>query len=371
MSLSRLAYIPPELKLLTYSEFHPHDLLSISHVSQFWRSLVLGDKRWTEWFNLLSTESEETAEAFLSRLKVLDLVSKRAIVTLCFYNKCSGCAEHTTDIFLPLLKRVCVKCRRGEEYAVIAFSSALATYALKESDLGDVLILHWEATERGMGILSKAKLLSQTAVKEIAIQKYGGEANLTTHLEAKRAAARTAYDKRIAEYTAAIEERERLFAAGNIAAAEAVGIGEKNKRIPKSRPALPPILKSSETSPFYQQFVLFQSGFLSFEAGDVSLRKLVHCRLCIMMENLRVDEEKSLWDYTSEWKHPGMMPAENLARHRLEAHYDREDAECLSNCQENREGRCAICLNVSAIFIAREFGSEFSDDEDEDGSPDS
>ncbi|KAJ7631802.1 hypothetical protein B0H17DRAFT_535405 [Mycena rosella] len=103
MALACLAFMPPELQLLTYSEFHPQDLLSISHVSKFWRSLALEDKRWNEWFNLISTD-DETAEAFLSRYRVLDLIPKRAIVTLCFYTKCLECAGYTTDIFLPLLQ---------------------------------------------------------------------------------------------------------------------------------------------------------------------------------------------------------------------------------------------------------------------------
>ncbi|KAJ7916873.1 hypothetical protein B0H13DRAFT_2658116 [Mycena leptocephala] len=413
MALSRLASMPPELKLLTCapslrvancdsespsstiydpssdSEFHPHDLLSISHVSKFWRSLVLEDRRWNEWFDLISTESEGTAEAFLSRYKVLTSIPKRAIVTLCLYNKCSGCSEYTTDIFLPLLKRVCVKCRRDKKYAVISVSSALATYDLKEADLGDVLVLsvishslkvkvahkcvpplcsHWEETNpqtnKRMGLFSKAKLMSESVVKEIAIQKHGSEANLAVRLEHKRTAARTAYDKRVAEYTAAIQERARLTADGNLTAAAAVGIGKTNKRIPKSRPALPPILKASGTPPFYQNFVLFQFGFLAVGGGRLSLRNLVRCRLCILMENLREADWNSIGCYEFKWTNPGVMPPELVGHHREKVHYDRERVECRSGCEDHHEGRCDICLNASAVWLEREHGMAWTDEED-------
>jgi hypothetical protein len=33
-------------------EFDPLDLLSVSHVSKFWRSLALEDKRWDAWFDV-------------------------------------------------------------------------------------------------------------------------------------------------------------------------------------------------------------------------------------------------------------------------------------------------------------------------------
>jgi hypothetical protein len=80
---------------LSDSDFHPHDFFSISHVSKFWRFLVLDDKRWNQWFDvrtaraaiarpdsldtlqLISTESGGTAAAFLSRHKVLDMIPKR------------------------------------------------------------------------------------------------------------------------------------------------------------------------------------------------------------------------------------------------------------------------------------------------------
>ncbi|KAJ6532904.1 hypothetical protein DFH09DRAFT_131479 [Mycena vulgaris] len=202
MALSRIASMPTELKLLTYAELHPHDLLSISHVSKFWGSIVLEDKRWNEWFALLSTDTE-TAAAFLSRHKILDLIPRRAIVTLCFYTKCSGCASHTTDISLPLLQRVCLNCRRDEKWATISLSSALTTYDLNEKELGDLLILHWEevdpAVKKKLGMFYKAKLMSELAVTESAIQKHGGEANLATHLEGKKATIRAAYEERIAD----------------------------------------------------------------------------------------------------------------------------------------------------------------------------
>jgi hypothetical protein len=114
-------------------------------------------------------------------------------------------------------------------------------------------------------------------------------------LESKKAAACIAYDKRIAKNTAATQERRRLTADGNAAAAGAVVIGKTNKHIPKSRPAVPPILKTSATPPFCQDFVLFQFGFLSVDAsGLLSLRRLIHCGLCVIMENLQEGDWKSI-----------------------------------------------------------------------------
>ncbi|KAJ7087114.1 hypothetical protein C8R44DRAFT_820326 [Mycena epipterygia] len=105
MSLSRLAFMPPELKLLTYYHFDHMDLLAISHVSKFWRSVTLQDRRWKIWFELLvNPESGEKLRDFLTRYKALDAFSERTIVTLCFSNKCSLCAKGTTELFLPLLK---------------------------------------------------------------------------------------------------------------------------------------------------------------------------------------------------------------------------------------------------------------------------
>ncbi|KAJ7220992.1 hypothetical protein C8J57DRAFT_1393524 [Mycena rebaudengoi] len=190
MALSRLAFMPPELKIMTYYEFDPLDLLSVSHVSKFWRSLALEDKRWDAWFDKVAHPKGEAAEHLLARYKLAGSISKRAIVTLCFYTKCAMCPEHTWDIFLPLLKRLCRKCLDLPEHAVISFSSALATYDLKERDIGDALVVHWEETDpevkKKLGILYRAKLMSESVVKQIAIKKYGGEANMTTHLEAKK-----------------------------------------------------------------------------------------------------------------------------------------------------------------------------------------
>ncbi|KAJ7129959.1 hypothetical protein C8R46DRAFT_677256 [Mycena filopes] len=339
MSASCPTHVPPELKLLIYSECHPHDLLSISHVSQFWRYLVLNDKRWNEWFALISNESEGTAEAFFSGYKILDSIPKRTIVTLCFYNKCVECSAYTTDIFLPLLKRVCAKCRRDQRYAVISLSSALMTYDLKEKDLSDVLILHWEETDpevkKDLGVLYRARLMSEPIVKEIAIRKHGSEANLATQIDRKKAAARIAYEKRAA-YDAAKRDANTNFAS-------------TGKAKPKSRrPAVPALLKNSVTPPFFQNFALFQFGYLSVDSGDLSLRlqQQEHCQICVIMENLREDESNPGYD----WRDPGVMPPELVASHQKEMH--REEG-CESYCYEHREGRCDVCLNSDALDIMR------------------
>ncbi|KAJ7696372.1 hypothetical protein B0H16DRAFT_1750345 [Mycena metata] len=348
MARSRLTLIPPELKLLIYSECHPHDLLSISHVSKFWRYLALSDKRWDEWFGLISHKSQGTAAAFLSRYKVLGLIPTRTIVTLCFYNKCFECSEYTTDIFLPLLKRICVKCRRDKKYAVISLSSALTTYALAQKDLDGIMILHWEETDPAvkhrLGLFYRAKLLSEATVKEIAIRKHGSEANLKIQLERKKAVARTAYDKRVADYDVAKREAD----------AKAVAAG-KDK--PKSRrPALPPILKTSLTPEFYQHFALFRFGFLSVNAGGLALRQLVRCRICVIMENIRESEWKVIApDVPYDWKDPGIMPPELIPNHEEEMHYNVNRPQCRSHCEEDPENRCGICLHEDAIWLANEF----------------
>ncbi|KAJ7159449.1 hypothetical protein C8R46DRAFT_1108332 [Mycena filopes] len=348
MSASCLTRVPPELKLLIYSECHPHDLLSISHVSQFWRYLVLNDKRWNEWFALISNESEGTAEAFFSRYKIIDSIPKRTIVTICFYNKCVECSAYTTDIFLPLLKRVCAKCLRDKKYAVISFSSALTTYDLKEKDLSDVLILHWEETDPGIkksfGVFTRARLMSESIVKQIAIRKHGSEANLATQLERKRATARTAYEKRVAAYDAAKRDVDT----------NSLPTGKAKPRLPKSRrPAVPALLKNSVTPPFLQNFALFQFGFLSVDPGDLSLRlkQLERCQICVIMENLREDECEALYPNFKGyvWKDPGVMPPELIASHQEEMH---SEEECPWD-YEHREERCDVCLNSDALDIMR------------------
>ncbi|KAJ7129958.1 hypothetical protein C8R46DRAFT_1363037 [Mycena filopes] len=354
MSASCLTRVPPELKLLIYSECHPHDLLSISHVSQFWRYLVLNDKRWNEWFALISNESEGTAEAFFSRYKILNSIPKRTIVTLCFYNQCVECSAYTTDIFLPLLKRVCVKCRRDKKYAVISLSSALMTYDLKEKDLNDVLILHWEETDptvkSRLGVFYRARLMSESIVKEIAIRKHGSEANLATQLERKKAAARTAYEKRVAAYDAAKRDAD----------AEAVSAGKVKAK--SRRPAIPALLKNSVTPPFFQNFALFQFGYLSVDSGDLSLRfqQLDYCRICFIMEKLRENTHNSLYpDSPYEWKDPGTIPLELIPSHQQDVHYSLGDAECENYCAEDHcEELCNVCLTHYAVEILQEIASD-------------
>lgn len=74
MAFKYLALLPAELQLLiceqlqsldlfsspstlhtdvfTDQEVNPYDLLALSHVSKYWRLIVLSDKRWSEWFKV-------------------------------------------------------------------------------------------------------------------------------------------------------------------------------------------------------------------------------------------------------------------------------------------------------------------------------
>ncbi|KAJ7087050.1 hypothetical protein C8R43DRAFT_310186 [Mycena crocata] len=252
---------------------------------------------------------------------------------------------------------------------MLALSSSLSTYDLKEKELTDVLIFHWRENSNAEGssknqMWSNIKLLSEVAVKEIAINKHGSEAKLVAHLERKQAAARIAYDQRIAEYETAIQERSRLFMAGDAAAAAAVAM-PNNKKIPKSRPALPTILrKSSMLNGLYRSFVVFDTGCLSVGAEGVVFNTLVRCQLCVIMENLRKIDDERWTDYSYKWVDPGVMPSELIADHEQKIHYECQETECGSYCQENWEAnganRCDICLNGSAIYLHREDQSELA-----------
>ncbi|KAJ6541005.1 hypothetical protein DFH09DRAFT_1322866 [Mycena vulgaris] len=213
MTLSRLNFMPPELKIVTYYHIDHRDLLALSHVSKFWRSFALADRRWAAWFELIvDPESGRSARDSLIRLQVLDLIPARrvAIVTLCFSKKCTICLKDTTDIVLPLLKRICAKCLHPENHAIMALSTVLTTYDLSEKEVQDVLVLNWQAADseqnKGKGFLSRVKLVSVSAVKEIAIEKHGGEDNLASHLQKKKARFLKTYEQSLAEYNVANAE---------------------------------------------------------------------------------------------------------------------------------------------------------------------
>ncbi|KAJ7631801.1 hypothetical protein B0H17DRAFT_535399 [Mycena rosella] len=243
----------------------------------------------------------------------------------------------------------------------MSLSSGLTTYDLKDRDIGDLLVLNWEETDpakkRGLGIFYRAKLISQPALKEIAIKKHGSEANLATHLQRKRATLLAAHQQRVADYETAIAERQQLLNEGDTSAAAAVTMGPTKKKIPKSRPAIPAMLNGSGTPPFYQTFAIFRGGFLSVENGVVSHDKLVRCMLCVMMEKLRDDDCKARGD-SFEFIDPGFMPPTVLDAHKEAAHYDREEEECFDGCADDgdSEGRCRICFNASAVWLNHEFG---------------
>ncbi|KAJ7493756.1 hypothetical protein FB451DRAFT_1551119, partial [Mycena latifolia] len=191
MSLSRLSSMPPELKLVTYYYLDHRDLLAVSHVSRFWRAVVLADKRWEAWFEMIINPVDKTSvRDSITRFKVSDVISPRAIVTLCFSTKCSLCSKDTTDVFLPLLKRICEDCLHPETHAIISLTAALAIYDLSEKDVRDVVALCWEETDpekkKKNPIKARVKLVSALAVKRIAIEKYGGEGKLAAHLEQKK-----------------------------------------------------------------------------------------------------------------------------------------------------------------------------------------
>ncbi|KAJ7718458.1 hypothetical protein B0H16DRAFT_1897656, partial [Mycena metata] len=105
MALARLASMPPELQLETYYYLGFSDLLALSHVSRFWRGFVLGDRRWSIWFDMIvDPRTEESARSIISRFQSTNVIPERTIVNLCLSTKCSLCWVDTADIFLPLLE---------------------------------------------------------------------------------------------------------------------------------------------------------------------------------------------------------------------------------------------------------------------------
>ncbi|KAJ7493701.1 hypothetical protein FB451DRAFT_1551099 [Mycena latifolia] len=354
MALSRLDYMPPELKMVTYYHFDHRDLLSVSHVSKFWRSLALRDKRWATWFELIvdpESESNKSAREYLESLKVLDIIPARTIVTLCFSTKCALCSKDTTYIFLPLLKRICHDCLRSEDHAVIALSAALATYDLSEKDIKGLVILHWEETKpdqsKKSGFMTRVKLVSASAVKSVAIKKYGGEEKLATRLQSKKARLLKAYEKRLAEYNVANAERTKLKAAGDVEGAAAV-TWKNNKKVPKTRPKMPIILKDSPSclGQFYEAVSILPTNFLTLEAGYMVARKLLKCKICIILANLRSEYEGG-----SAPRYPGWMQPSLLADHQEMEHYARPG--CYEGCSDG-DFPCDECLNTSAIAINEE-----------------
>ncbi|KAJ7713689.1 hypothetical protein B0H14DRAFT_3523302 [Mycena olivaceomarginata] len=259
MALARLSTIPLELQYLASKELGPSDLLALSHVSTYWRAFVLSDKRWTEWFASISSWSDETLEQCLTRLNILDKLSKRKAVYLCLRDSCALCGEYAQDIYLPHIKRVCETC--------LKVSAALAKYDLRERDVQHILTLEWRNPSRSSK--RSIKLVSESHVKKIAIQNLGSEAKLQAHLERKMAEARHTYTARSEDYRKAVSTRAALQETGNLAAAETVVLARTGRKIPKAFPAFPPILLPAR--PMDQKVVCFAPRPLVEVGGELLL----------------------------------------------------------------------------------------------------
>ncbi|KAJ7096079.1 hypothetical protein C8R44DRAFT_860143 [Mycena epipterygia] len=243
MALARLASIPLELQSLASNELDPFDLLTLSHVSKYWRAFVLSDKRWNEWFNMIVSYEEESLEECLTRFNVLDMFAKRTLVYVFLSNSCTVCSEYASQVFVPYMKRVCDSCLPRDEFSIILLSGALAKYDLKERELYGVLTLEWLDPKRKAK--RPTKLVSEAHAKQIAIRKYGTEALLDAHLTWKKTEARSTYSAHSENYRAAVSVRTALEEKGNTQAAEAVVLAHTGRKIPKAFPAYPPILSTS------------------------------------------------------------------------------------------------------------------------------
>ncbi|KAJ7150873.1 hypothetical protein C8R43DRAFT_1127798 [Mycena crocata] len=239
MALARLSSIPLELQYLASKELDPFDLLTLSHVSQYWRAFVMDDKRWSEWFGLI-VSADESLEECLARLNVSDVLPKRNLVYRCLCDSCTVCGEYAAQLYIPHMKRVCDKCLRGDEFIVLPLSSALAKYDLRERDASGVLTLEYVNPNRNSK--RPAKLVSESMVKKAAIHRYGSADLLSAHLAWKTKSARNTYSTRSEDYRAAVRTREALEEAGDTAAASAVVLARTGRAIPKAFPAYPGIL---------------------------------------------------------------------------------------------------------------------------------
>ncbi|KAJ7770118.1 hypothetical protein B0H16DRAFT_1686129 [Mycena metata] len=241
MALARLVAAPLEIQYLTSNELGPSDLLALSHVSTYWRAFVLSDKRWAEWFNLITSFSEETFEACLTRFNITDSFSKRKLVYLCLRDSCSVCGEYAQEIFIPHMKRVCEACLPDDKFTVLSLSAALAKYDLRERDLAGILTL--------------------------AVRHHGTPEALARHLEFKKAEARSTYTAHSTDYRNAVDTRTALADKGNVAAAEAVVLARTGRKIPKAFPVYPPILLPAR--PVERTMVCFAPQPLMEVGGEV------------------------------------------------------------------------------------------------------
>ncbi|KAK7059779.1 hypothetical protein R3P38DRAFT_3341351 [Favolaschia claudopus] len=269
MALARLSKISLELQYLVSTQLGPSDLLSLSHVSVYWRAFVLDDNRWAEWYSGIVSHSDESLQEFLARFNIPDVCSARKMVYLCLRQWCMSCGDYSQDIqiYLPHMKRLCDTCLADDKYTVLSFSAAIAKYDLRERDATGVLILEWCNPNR---VSKRAiKLVSEAHIKQIALRQWITEANLEAHLSQKKASALATYRERSEDYRSAVSTREALQETGNVIAADSVVIARTGRKIPKAFPAYPKIILPSK--PTDRKVVCFAPRPLVEVDGDVWL----------------------------------------------------------------------------------------------------
>ncbi|KAJ7475321.1 hypothetical protein B0H11DRAFT_1324294 [Mycena galericulata] len=327
MERSPLNSLPPELKLTIYEYFGHKELLVISHISKCWRDIVLEDKRWIEWFEmLLDPHTGETIRDIMARFQLLDQIPLRHIVTLCFYPKCALCSFSTEYLFLPLLKRICHECLHKETHAVMALSAALTTYDVSEKDVSDVVVLC-------------VFLLLRIVYMQTLLQ--------TQPLGRNRPGAQEADGRNDAR-----EVGERIGRQDH-AGADAVTL-KNAKKVQKTRPKMPAIIKEPYKLllDFYQTLGIMRTNFLVFDIGRAAAETLVECVVCVIMENLRWQDGGPIGS-KPQWR--DFMFSGELAAHEEEEHIIPRDCDlCSSGCHIDdevlgRPARCDVCLNFEAL----------------------
>ncbi|KAJ7070654.1 hypothetical protein C8F01DRAFT_1107223 [Mycena amicta] len=296
--------LAPELKLEIYSNIPHTSLLPLSHVSKFWRSIVLKDSRWDKWFEMIvNSDTGERIREVMARFKVLDIIPKRTIVTLCFTTKCSVCKKDTPSLFLPLLRRICYRCLnrdgRWEMHSVISLSSALEVYDLREEDVRDVVVLHWENKEK-----ITTKLVNRFAIEDIAIARYGYK-KLDT------------YERRLD----AARSKEGYFAAE-----------------------------------IYQEASILPTNFLvNAHSGCPTPQKLVRCKMCEIIADIRAEASSgccaSCSIRESKRAPPSLILSGLLDEHEQNVHYANEGRQCRDGCADYMGflPPCKICSNAEAL----------------------
>lgn len=184
---------------------------------------------------------------------------------------------------------------------------------------------------------------------------------MATHLQYKKDRLRKAYEKRLAAYNAAIAERARLKARGDTAGAAAVTL-KNNKKPQKTRPKQPAILKDAPfMPPFYRYISILPTNFLiaDMRTGRLTPQKLVQCKLCNVMANVRYQQLPSADQATTKPNFPDLMLCGLLDEHEAEVHYAREGDMCLAGCNVDEFDMsppplCETCLNAEALATKAE-----------------